>query len=75
MTWWIYVLIGLVAGLIFGFAFDRVINNPHGSGELIIADDPDDPSQDYLFLRAIEDPNEMKKYSIVFFKIVDKTRK
>lgn len=75
MTWWIYALIGLVAGLIFGFIFDRVLNNPHESGELIIAEDPDNPSENYMFLRAFESPETMKQYPIVFFKIVDKTRK
>jgi len=75
MSWWLYVLIGLVGGLIFGFGIDRILNNPTESGELIIAEDPDNPSENYLFLRATVEPNEMKQHPIVFFKIVDKTRK
>lgn len=75
MHWSLFICIGLVIGVIFGFLIDRILNNPNLSGELIIADDPDDPSQNYMFLRAFELPKNIKQHPIVFFKIVDKTRK
>lgn len=75
MSWWMWTTIGLIIGLIFGFIIDRISNNPKESGELIIVEDPDNSSENYLFLRATVEPDEMKQHPIVFFKIVDKTRK
>ena len=73
MTWWLYILIGCVIGLLLGIGIIRIFYFPEQIGSLIIASDPDNANTDYVFMQAYEDPDQTRRRSIVSLKIIDKT--
>lgn len=75
MPWWLYVIIGFVVGVFAGSTLTRSFYFPKRVGTLIITKDPDDRQIDYVFLKATEIPDEIRKHDLVCFKIDDQTQK
>lgn len=71
MPWWV-LLIFLFVGLIGGTILARVWLFPKWVGELVIAEDPDDPSNDYLFFRSYVSTKDIRKERFVTLKVVER---
>ena len=71
MALWVALVI-LVVGIVLGMIASRVWLFPKWIGELVIAEDPDEPSNDYLFFRSYVDTKDIRKERFVTLKVVER---